>query len=309
MSVLTDKIDALSDIPDAWAEKIMKFQPSLMVKLNQLAARLTQTAEGYIEMTASNLMTIETIIGELSRFMTTGEYRTMVTELNAQFLAQEARTLAYFNTTFGEAPVTSFASTLYNVQRAKMIDVLIGDGLNEMLYNPVRDTLLDGIASGSSYSDLMTNLNTIAIGNDNLEGVLERYSRQLVSDTLATTDRQFTQIIGDELGLEWFRYLGGKMKTTRCFCLERNGGYYHRNEIESWGRLENLGDCRTNTGWQGMFRGTNAETIFSWVGGYNCQHSLLPISEFDVPKDDIVRAIKNGWYKPSKTAKEHFNIN
>jgi hypothetical protein len=308
MSVLTDKINALSDVPDAWAEKIMKFQPKLLSRLNKLAAQLTVNADGFIEMTAGNLTKIETIIGELRQFMTTGEYLTMVKELDAQFIAQEANTIAYFQSTFGQAPTTSFASTLYNTQRLRMLETVIGDGLSPILYTPVRDTLLDGIASGSSYSDLIDNLNRISVGDERLEGVLARYTRQLVSDTLGTTDRQFTQIIGDELGLEWFRYLGGRMKTTRCFCNERNGGYYHRKEIELWGKQMEIGKCRTDNGWQGMFRGTNSETIFSWVGGYNCQHSLLPISDIAVPKEDIVRAISKGYYEPDETAKEHFGL-
>jgi len=311
VSILTDKINALSDIPDAWVEKIMKFQPKLLNEFNRLAAQLTTTSEGFIEMTAGNLTRIETIMSELKAYMTTGEYLEIVTELNQGFLSQEAATIAYFESTFGSAPVTSFASTLYNIGRVNMIETVIGDGLNPILYTSVRDTLLDGIASGSSYSDLIDNLGLISVGNEDIEGRLMRYSRQLVSDTLATTDRQFTEIIGNELGLQWYKYLGGRIKTTRCFCNERNGNYYHRSEIELWGDgvAQFIGQCFDSKYiWQGRFRGTNAETIFSWVGGYNCQHSLLPTSEFDVPKEDIVKAYENGWYKPSKTAKEHFGL-
>ncbi len=308
MSALTDKINALSTVPDEWAEKIMQFQPKLLTRLNKLASKLTITSEGFIEMTASNLNTITEIMEGLKDFMTTGEYKTIVQQLDRQFVAQEANTIAYFQSTFGQAPVTSFASTLYNTQRLRMLETVIGDGLAPILYTPVRDALIDGIASGSTYSDLLDNLSRISIGDERLEGTLLRYSRQLVSDTLATTDRQFTQIIGDELGLQWFRYVGGKIKTTRCFCNERNGGYYHRKEIELWGQQMEIGKCRTDNGWQGMFRGTNPETIFSWVGGYNCQHTLLPISESVVPKEDLKRAIAKGWYKPDQATKDELGI-
>jgi len=308
MSELTDKINALEEIPDNWAKQIMQFQPSMLNRLNRLAAQLTLTSDGFVEMTADNLRRIESILSDLKAYLTTGEYVSIVSELNTQFIAQEANTIAYFQSTFGEAPVTSFASTLYNTRRLQMLETVIGNGLDPMLYTPLRNALLDGVASGSSYQDLMDNISRIAIGDEKLEGVLLRYSRQLVSDTLATTDRQFTQIIGDELGLQWYRYVGGKMASTRCFCLNRNGGYFHRKEIEGWGEMIGIGDCRTNNGWQGMFRGTNPETIFAWVGGYNCQHTLLPISEFDVPKEDIVKAYENGWYNPGSTARAHFGI-
>ena len=308
MSTLTDKINALEDVPDAWAKKIEAFQPKLFRTLTQLMNSLTVNADGFIEMTAGNLQAIETILAGLEQYLTTGEYVQIVGELNQQFIAQQATTVKYFDEAFGSAPVTSFNSTLYNTNRGNAIRAVLGDGLNPMLYTPLRETLLEGIASGSSYSDLLNNVQRIAMGNDELEGNLLRYSRQIVSDSFATTDSEFTKIIGDELGLEWYRYLGGKMKTTRCFCLARNGGYYHRQEIEGWGNLVEIGDCRINNGWQGRYRGTNAETIFTWRGGYNCQHSLLPVSEFSVPKKDAIRAIEKGWYKPDQTAKEHFEL-
>ena len=308
MSILTNKIDALSTVPEQWAVQIMKFQPKLLTRLNQLASKLTLTSDGFLEMSASNLNVISEIMEGLKSYMTSGEYKTIVQELDKQFVAQEARTIAYFQSTFGSAPVTSFASTLYNVQRLRMLETVIGDGLYPVLYTPIRDVLLDGIASGSSYSDLIDNLSRLSVGDEQLEGRLARYTRVLVSDTLATTDRQFTQIVGDELGLEWFRYLGGLINTTRCFCLERNGGYYHRREIELWGDLVGIGDCTTKNGWQGRFRGTNSETIFSWVGGYNCQHSLIPISEASVPKSDLILAIEKGYYKPDEATKKALGL-
>lgn len=294
MSILTDKIEALTLVPDAWAEQIMKFQPSLYQRLSLLASELT-TVGGALELTTDNLVKVDEIMTALRGYMTTGEYLEIVQELDAQFVAQQANTIAYFESTFGEAPVTSFASTLYNIKRAEMLNYVIGDGLNDILYNPVRSTLIEGIASGSSYSDLLTNLRTISVGDETLDGYLLRYSRQIVSDTLATTDRQFTNIIGNELGLEWYRYVGGRMQTTRCFCNERNGKWYHRKEIEAWGRMEDLGQCRTKDGWAGMYRGTNSETIFSYVGGYNCQHSLLPVSEAAVPKEFVAQAKAKGY--------------
>jgi hypothetical protein len=105
------------------------------------------------------------------------------------------------------------------------------------------------------------------------------------------TDRSYTQTIADEVGYNWFLYAGGLMKTTRQFCKERNGGYYHRNEVAEW--PQTAGD------WNGKMYGTNESTIFVTAGGYNCQHSIMPVSVFAVPKADINRNIANGNFKPS----------
>jgi hypothetical protein len=53
-----------------------------------------------------------------------------------------------------------------------------------------------------------------------------------------------------------------------------------------------------------MNRATDSTTIFAYRGGYNCQHSILPVSEAAVPKEVLKEAIAKGFYSPSlKTRK------
>jgi hypothetical protein len=49
-----------------------------------------------------------------------------------------------------------------------------------------------------------------------------------------------------------------------------------------------------------MRKGTNESTIFTFVGGYNCQHDLLPLTIKQVPESALNRAIEKGYYKPKK---------
>jgi hypothetical protein len=53
---------------------------------------------------------------------------------------------------------------------------------------------------------------------------------------------------------------------------------------------------------------TTADTIFINAGGFNCQHSLLPLSIFAVPKEDVERAITGGFFEPNKQEREFFNL-
>ena len=59
--------------------------------------------------------------------------------------------------------------------------------------------------------------------------------------------------------------------------------------------------------WQGKMYGTNESTIFVTAGGYNCQHSIMPVSVFAVPKADIERNIKNGNFEPSAVEQRLLN--
>jgi hypothetical protein len=72
------------------------------------------------------------------------------------------------------------------------------------------------------------------------------------------------------------------MDKTRPFCEERVGNFYHQKEIESWANID----------WQGKRPGTTSSSIFIYCGGYNCRHSLIPVSETLVPKIDLDRMKK-----------------
>jgi len=63
------------------------------------------------------------------------------------------------------------------------------------------------------------------------------------------------------MSVEFFQYFGGIILDSRCFCIERHQKFYHKKEIEAWGRGENLGKCNTGDGkWAGYQEGTNADT-------------------------------------------------
>ncbi len=292
-STIKAKVDALQSVPDAWARGVMKLQPSLLARLQRLTASL-ETEGGMLTMTTQNLATVDTIISELARYLTRSEYAELVTGLAEEFQLQQGRTIAYFEAATGTPPsVSGFASARYAQAAADSIRNIAQNVPTQYLTEPLRNALLEGIATGSSYSNLLGNVQSIIIGTDSTEGSLLRYSRQIISDSLAVTDREFTNIVANDLGLEWYLYAGGEIATTRCFCDKRNGMYFHRNEVAGWGRGEGVGEC--GFPWAGMFKGTNEATIFVYVGGYNCQHSLLPVSEAIVPPEDVARAKAKGY--------------
>ena len=307
------KIEGLEKVPEAWVNGITRYQPKLSAKLTRLLDQLTRTVDGAVEMTAQNMAAVDTIITELRAYMTQGEYVSLLTDLAEEFAAQEGRTIAYFTTAFGsDATTSTFAASVYARGRAALIADLVPENLYSVLWQPLRDTLTNGIATGSGYTDLLESVQALAQGTETADGALLGHSRQLVTDTLGVTDRAYTDIIANDLGLEWYAYLGGVVlgapkkgggrakTTTRCFCLKRNGNYYHRKEIAGWGAGKGVGEC--GFPWAGMNKATNPETIFAYVGGYNCQHSLLPVSMFTVPKEAILEAMAKGYFNP--TAKE-----
>lgn len=303
--LLKSKVDGLTRIPDSWVEMILNIQPKIAQRLTRLMGRLT-TVDGYIDQTPRNIATLTQILEDIRGYMTSGEYAEVLGQLRTDMIAQQATSTAYL-ATLGEIPPTTFASATYAARRVQLVRQLAA-GVDQAVISPILETLLTGIQTKASYSELLTSVIDNITGTPQYDGRLLAYSRQLVTDTIATTDRAFTDIVATDLGLEWYRYLGGEMDTTRCFCEERNGRYFHRKEIEAWGNREDLGACSNGKGWDGMNRATDAQTIFAYVGGYNCQHSLLPVSVFSVPKIAVQEAIEKGYYKPDAATRRELGI-
>lgn len=83
----------------------------------------------------------------------------------------------------------------------------------------------------------------------------------------STAGRMISTDYGDVLDIEEYEYLGGTIKSTREFCIERDGKTFTKEEIESW----------ADEDWQGKIDGTDDENIFILLGGYNCRHWLKPV--------------------------------
>jgi len=114
-------------------------------------------------------------------------------------------------------------------------------------------------------------------------GKADGFAGTYVDTGLSVIGRERIADTAKELGLVWYRYIGGVIQTTREFCEERDGEYYHEDEIAEW----------ADEDWDGKIDGTNAENIFSYCGGWNCRHSVIPVHESMVPEEDLKR-MSNG---------------
>lgn len=153
--------------------------------------------------------------------------------------------------------------------------LLLNDGLYAEVNVPLNSLLTKNINSGSSFSGMLEELRLFIKGDQTREGVMMRYSKGILRDTLFNYTRAFQNAATNDLGLVWYRYVGGIIDTTRLFCKERAGGYFHRDEIMTWPDLQ----------WSGKNPYTTQSSIFEFLGGYNCTHQLIAVVESIVPQE------------------------
>lgn len=190
----------------------------------------------------------------------------------------------YFKSFEGFKPNRSYISSL---QRQVIEDVnsyILTDGVQANFSTPLKQILNRNINSGGQYSGFLDELKTYIKGDES-QGQLVRYANTWLKDTLFNYSRAYQQAVTADLKLEFYLYMGGLIKDSRDFCIERAGNYYHHKEIEQWAKLE----------WAGKRKGTTESSIFVFAGGWNCNHQIIPVSERIVPQEVIDRAKKNGY--------------
>lgn len=129
-------------------------------------------------------------------------------------------------------------------------------------------------------------------------GVLERYYETYAYDTYQQADRAAQQIFNEEIKLTAAIYTGGLIKTSRPFCVARNGKVFLNEEIEKFGTPEDKYGGYSNKA-RGEFAGKprTAYNPFTSLGGHRCMHSLSYISNREALRRREDLEIVNGVLK------------
>lgn len=305
MSQLTDLIKVaekrLVDVPEAFIKSVSRVERPIYNRIIELLQSL-KVVDGKFVSSAANLRKAIEITSRLREVLTGSEYTNAVVEFASEFDTQLINAQRYYKTAFGLQALPEIAAVVAEQSKIAAVELLLNTAAEAEFLAPLANIIETSVTSGAGFSETLDAIQEFVLGNDKVDSRLMRYSKQISTDSFSIADREINSVVSDELELEWFLYAGNEIATTRAFCDERVGKYFHFKEIEAWGRGEKTpGFEEPSDGtWAGRNRDTNEQTIFSYCGGYQCRHILMPVSIFVVPKEDIQRAIDGGYFIPSE---------
>ncbi len=149
------------------------------------------------------------------------------------------------------------------------VDSLLGAGIDANYIDPVKTILKNVVVGNGDYSTLKKSLKDLILGDDKIEPRLKAYSGQVANDAIRQFQRNYFNAVSEDLGLEHYFFRGTAISDSREFCVVRHGHFYTKEEVQNW----------PSRPWKGMTKGTNETTIFTYVGGYQCRHTLIPVSK------------------------------
>jgi len=287
--IIKEKMSRLTSVPDKMVTASDRAQINMLNEAERLVSQM-DIVDGKFVFNNKNIQLINTISNELESVIIDDEYIKSLTSFAKEFNTQATINNSYFYKIIDTfEPQSVYQSTL-RVTQTNAIDLLSQDAVSAQIISPIKDSLLSSVTNGGTFTDAMNAIREVATNTEKSDGLLTRYVKRVAYDSFAVSDRQYTKVISEDLGLEFYKYQGGEVADTRCFCEERHGNWYHKKEIQDWGAGKNVGKC--GYPWQGMNANTNSDTIFSFVGGYRCLHNLIPVITSRVPKEWIDRAVR-----------------
>ncbi len=311
LEILEEKADRLESVPDKFLSNIQKVQIELLKEIEPIMASFDVDRDGNFVISEANMTRVAELDVLLREVLDRSEYAEAVTEFAKQFNVQVGLNDNYFSAAFKGFETSEIGKMAVRNAQRNAVDLLINTSVDADFIIPIKQQIEQAVVTGARFRETLDAIQLITTGDAEKDGKIMQYSKQIAHDTFAVADRSYAAAVAEQIGASWFAYSGGTINTSREFCVQRHNQYFCKKEIELWGAGKStdgyklpIPGASDGYSWPGEMEGTNARTIFTTAGGYNCRHSIMAVSVFGVPQTDLKRAESLGYWKPTDDERE-----
>lgn len=261
--------ELIEQIDDRLEEILVAFTAFFSTKVNREIRKILEEFidswdnDRSIKGRLARVRVINRFRSEISRKLSTGVLKTAYEDLIDSYKELVTIGNVYFSL-LSEKYDKQLYRQIYKDSIAYLKESLTGAGINKNVVTPLMDKIYEMNMRGVTKRELRSWL------KDYLEtrNVSGRHAEQVAVDALYQMTSYYQNQIAADLNIQHWYYAGTRIKTSRSFCVSRYGRAFTQAEVESWAGLT----------WAGKIPGTTKTTIFTYRGGYNCRHTLRPIS-------------------------------
>jgi len=249
-------------------------------KLLELVSEL-EVSSGNIKTNINNIKILSKIKKEIDDIVLSDKYLKDVKAFTDSFNSVEKLQNQYYAELSDKFTPKKVYTELKKVNIETTVDLLTENGLGSEYTDGVTKILSDNIKSNGNYADMVESMRDYIIGVDGEDGSLVRYAKQIATDSLNQYSANLTKAISDDLGMNWYQYVGSNKDTTRPFCKAMTEKrYFHKSEISKIIK-GNIGGEKVSLA--GQDANTNEDNFIILRGGYNCRHQVYPVADALVP--------------------------
>ncbi|MBX7227839.1 MAG: hypothetical protein K1X55_17520, partial [Chitinophagales bacterium] len=289
-------IKIITTATDKFSEGLPKIQDNLLDEILLLTKDIN-TKNGRITISAENLRKIAALRGKVLNVVLSPKYKKSVKDFINAYDSIIQTQNDYFKELSNKFEPPKLGEAIKKESISTVVSQLTETGIEANVSERISNMVKSSILSGEPFLLLQKKLTDFISKNESGDGILQRYGSQIAVDSMNQFSGTYTNIITSNLDLEWFRYSGANIETTRPFCLAcTDRKYFHLSEIPKvlkgdFPEFKKYDGKLNKDGLPvGMIPGTDVSNFVVYNGGYRCQHKWRPVSEDLVPLD-IRRAI------------------
>lgn len=277
--------EAVSNFIDGLSPIENKIYRSVITMLKELSL----DSAGNIKNNLTNIKILGKVRREMNDIIFSDKYKKDVVGFTDSFTKVAAIQDSYFSTLVNDFSAPKLTTAIREQAIATTIEGLTEQGINGNVISQLKDIIKTNITGGGSYADFTEQVKTFIEGDADTSGVLTRYARTYVTDSLNEYSANHIRIVSDDLGLVWYRYAGSLMKTSRDFCIQLVAqDYVHVSQFPDLLKGHVNGKTvplYSKTGLpEGMKANTNVTNFQDLRGGWGCNHQLIPVITENVPQ-------------------------
>lgn len=315
-----DIIKKIEKAIEKFNNKIPSIQKGIFDDIQEQLKRL-DTANGKIKATVANLRVITSIKNKMLKLILTPEYIKEVKDFAKAFSEITVMQNEYWRSVEKSFTPKTLLKEIKKQAIADTVKNLAGQGIGATISDQISAILRTNITTGGSYAKLTSQLKE-KILNTTTDGALQKYAKQITTDSINQYNAQYTQTVSNDLGFEWFAYQGSEIITSRPFCqaMVENNRYFHISQVpnllkglDAQGNKLKYIDNKTEETKTvelysktklpyGFIAGTNPANFFVNRAGYGCGHQARPVSEGLVPMAVRETVYATAAYKAWKAA-------
>jgi len=290
-SSIREIVNLINKNSEKWAKEMPAIENKLLDEIIALSNEL-ELINNKIKPSINNIRLIIKIKEKLNKLIEKDEYKQSLKDIENTIGKITQLQNNYFNSVVNDFKVPKVLNEIDKQARQSIIEQLGINGISTAVLEPVKNILLKNVTGGGSKDDFIDEVRGYLTKTDGGDGKLTRYTSQIVTDSLNQYSRTYNQILTNDLGFEWFMYLGSNKETTRDFCravtecddLE----YIHVSQFKDLIKGNICGKeipINEKTGLpNGMIEGTNEFNLYVNAGGYRCNHQFIGVPEDIVPE-------------------------
>jgi hypothetical protein len=214
---IQELIDTIDESIKQWDNAIPGMEKDFFANVMRLVKKLELSGDD-IKKTVSNLRLMNRIKGELDSALYTKRYLKEVESFIKYFDQVEKIQSEYFTESFDKFSKPNIWNEIKRQTIEDVVASLTEADISTLVIQPVADLIRDDVMNGSSWSNMVKSLEKLIESRSGLDSPLKRYSSQIVTDAINQYAAQYNNTITDDLGLQWFQYVGSLVKHSRPFC-------------------------------------------------------------------------------------------